>query len=94
MHLSEESTINLVDCHGEEDGELFLSVENDDQQLQHHPPDICFGCRLTGHFCRACPVSRNSAQGQSAWTELKERSEKLSQLQKSNDKYTYSSSSD
>ena len=24
MHLSEESTINLVDCHGEEDGELFF----------------------------------------------------------------------
>ena len=37
MHLAGESIISLVDCHGEEEGGLFLFVEIDDRQLQHHP---------------------------------------------------------
>ena len=98
MHLAGESIISLVDCHGEEEGGLFRFVENDDRQLQHHPQT--FVSTADSQDTSADPAqlvetaNKDRVPGQQASCQLTERSEKLSQPQKSNDKYTYSSTSD
>ena len=98
IHLAGESTISLVDCHGEEEGELFLFVENDDKQLQHHPQTSVSAA--DSQDTSADPAQsvetalKDRVPGQQASCQLKERSEKLSQPQNTNDKYTYSSTSD
>ena len=90
MHHVGELIISLMDCHGEEEGGLFRLVENDNRQLQHHP-------QTSDSAADSHDTSADSAQlvetahndrvhGQQASCQLKERSEKLSQLQKSNDK--------
>ena len=98
MHFAGESIISLVDCHEEGEGGLFFFVENDDRQLQHHPQT--FVSAADSQDSSADPAQlietahKDRVHGQQARCQLMERSEKLSQPQKSNDKYTYSSTSD
>ena len=98
MHHVGELTISLMDCHGEEEGGLFRFVKNDDRQLQHHPQTSVLAADSHDTSADSAQVvetaHKDRVHGQQASCQFKERSEKLSQLQKSNDKYFYSSTTD
>ena len=73
-------------------------MENDNRQLQHHSQT--FVSAADSQDTSADPAQlvetahKDRVPGQQASCQLKERSEKLSQLQKSNDKYTNSYTAD